>query len=94
MENDVSNSLSYNIFFKDSIILWENKKKFLRLGGTDINIFYVKTIHNTIKTIDGFAKTIDSFRLDRRTLLILGAIFKKITYPTLTNLLCSRFGAN
>ncbi len=62
MGNEVSNSSSYNNFFEDNIILWENneKKNFLGEGGVDISIFYVKTIDNTIETIDGFTKTIDS----------------------------------
>ncbi len=59
--NEVSNGSSYNHFFEDSIILWEKKIYFGREGGgTNITIFYVKTIDNTIETIDGFAKTIDS----------------------------------
>ncbi len=40
IRNEISNSSSYNNFFEDSIILWENnEKKFLEEGGIDISIF-------------------------------------------------------
>ncbi len=54
MGNDVSSSSSYNNFFEDSIILWENNKKTIWSGGSDINIsiFNAKNINNTIKNID------------------------------------------
>ncbi len=73
MGNEVSNSSSHNNFFEDSIILWENKARIFFGGGVeegfDINIFYVKTMDNTIETIDGFAKIINSFRLSPNTIV-------------------------
>ncbi len=68
MGNDVSNSSSYNNFFEDSIILWENKGHLFFLeggrvgGGIDLGIFYVKTVDNTIKTIDSFRLSPNSRR--------------------------------